>query len=501
MPGLRLPPDYVARAEPAPFDDARYVDSAIIHQPEVYDAADYFLRAGRRSTVIDIGCGNGRKLREIRAARHVGIDFGANLALCRARFGAWGEWLEADFARPDCVGLAAMAGWDSVVVCADVVEQLADPEPLLALLAACYRRGAIVLTSTPDRVRTRGAAHKGPPPNPAHVREWALAEYVECLAGRGLPASHAGYTLNNSRDGLLKTIVTVHDITIDAARATLAGDRPVAILSSYNEADVIGEVVQDLLDQGCDVVAIDTWSTDGTWEILADLAARHGGSVRLERFPDDGPAPFCAWRKLLELKESLALGYAGRWVLHTDADELRRSPFPGLTLAEALHLAERTGANRVDFNLINFRPIDDRPFRPGTLGSGFSYFEYGDKPGHFRQAKAWRQGDERVELASSGGHSVAFPGAVDFPYKFLLRHYPIRSPEHGRRKVLAERSGRWSPEERAAGWHVQYDGFTAASPFLWARETLHEHDASFWQEHGLPLMTDIAERRFLAGRR
>ncbi|OYY86106.1 MAG: hypothetical protein B7X76_00950 [Azorhizobium sp. 39-67-5] len=504
---FRLPADYVARSEPCYFDDSPFLDSTIVHQPEIYEAADYFLQASGRTRILDIGCGNGRKLRQVRARDHVGVDFGANIALCRQRFGAWGTWLEADFSQRHCAAIAAFADASTVVVCADVVEHLLDPAPLLDLLAQCYRRGAIVITSTPDRLKVRGAADKGPPANPAHVREWALDEYVAYLDACGLPATYAGHTINNNIARALRTIVTVHDIGVDRARASVAQSvaqssvaparqRPLAILAAYNEADVIAEVVEDLIAQGCDVAAIDNWSTDETWPILNRLAARHAAHVRIERFPEDGPARHYEWRRILRRKAQIAHGFPGRWILHTDADELRRSPFPGLDLATALHVAAQAGANRVASNLIHFRPTDARPFHPGTLNTAFSHFEFGTRPGHFKQVKAWLQGSAPVDLASSAGHVASFPGAVDFPYRFLLRHYPIRSAAHGRRKILAERRNRWSPDERALGWHAQYDDFSESAPGFWHSGDLLEFDGDFWRDYGLPLITDIAERRW-----
>jgi hypothetical protein len=59
---------------------------------------------------------------------------------------------------------------------------------------------------------------------------------------------------------------------------------------------------------------------------------------------------------------------------------------------------------------------------------------------------------------------------------FLLRHYPIRSAEHGRRKVLAERIERFAAEERAGGWHVQYDHYADGTDYLHERETLTAYD-------------------------
>ncbi len=396
----------------------------------MYYAAEYFLQSTGRTTIIDVGCGSGRKLKSVKAARHIGVDFGSNIQCCREHWGTWGEWIEADLSNEECLSLAHLADEQTVVVCADVIEHLLRPDHLVALLAAFYRRGAIVITSTPDRVRVRGTEHNGPPPNPSHIREWGLEEYVEFLSDNSLPSVYSGYTINNNIDRKLKTIVTVHDFAIDNARIGAragAHERPVAILSAYNEEDVIEEVIADLLNQGCDVVAIDNWSTDHTWKILSELAARRESRLQVERFPSEGPNAYYEWRQILRRKTIIAHNFPGRWVIHTDADEVRRSPFSDLTLAEALHVAARAGANRVNFNLVNFRPVDERPFRSGTLLTEFSYFEYGTRPGHFKQAKAWLQGDDTVDLASSGGHSASFQEPVDFPYKLLLRHYPIRS--------------------------------------------------------------------------
>ncbi len=504
MQRFGLPEGYIERLDPDYFSDAEYYSASVIHQPEVYDAADYLLRSSGRSIVVDIGCGTGRKLLTIQAQRRIGVDFGSNIAFCRSHHADWGEWVEADLSNPPCLAIADLANHDTVVICADVVEHLPDPGPLLSLLAACYRNGAIVLTSTPDRERVRGAEHKGPPPNAAHVREWALDEYSSLLSSMGLPPTFAGYTLNNNAARELKTIVSVHDIGVDRARAAaaLSWSRPVAIMSTFNEIDVISEVVLDLLSQGCDVVALDNWSTDKTWERLESLAAEHPGRMRAERFPASGPTACYEWQQILRRKEEIAAGFRGRWVMHTDADEIRRAPFPGLTIAEGFRIAEWYGANRVGFNLISFRPIDDRPFGQLTLEGSLPYFEYGTRPGHFLQRKAWLQGSERVDLASTGGHEVSFSGARDFPYRFLLKHYPIRSSEHGRNKVIHERQARWSPHEKNdLGWHTQYDHYSSESDFSWRTDDLYRFDSNFWREHGLVITTDIGERRLAASRR
>jgi SAM-dependent methyltransferase len=490
MQNLHLPQDYVARAVPDYFDDSQFAEGDLVYQPEVYEAADYLSRTTGRSKIIDFGCGCSRKLRSVSGTRHIGVDFGLNIESCKARFPDWGEWIEADFSSANCQEMAKLADDQSIVICSDVIEHLTDPSHLAALLKACFDRGAIVLTSTPDRVRLWGEEHKGPPPNPAHIREWALDEYVRFLGDLGLPTFWAGYTYNNNIDRRPVTILTIHD-----PRASLSPKQampPLAILSAFNEEDVIGEVIRDWIEQGCDVHVLDNWSTDTTHAIASAMGDEFSSRVTLERFPAEATTIY-QWEKILRRKEEIAAAWPGRWIIHTDADEIRRPPSADLTMAQGLAMAEAYGSNRINFNLVNYRPTSAEPFAPGTLRSAFQHFEFGTLPGHFVQAKAWIQGSERVDLAGSAGHNVQFSGATDFPYKFLLRHYPIRSQEHGKLKILTQRRERWDPKERARGWHVHYDHIDNSTSFVWNAQDLHAEGPQFWADYGYTIMTDALQ--------
>lgn len=222
MTPFHLPIDYIENHSPSYHADASLAASDVIYQPEVYAVADWLMKAKQRSAVIDIGCGNARKLHAVQAGRHIGVDFGDNIDWCRAHYPNWGEWVETDLAQRDCIQIADLVNEKCMVVCADVIEHLVDPSALVELLAETCRRGAIVITSTPDRVRVRGVDHRGPPGNPSHVREWALDEYTSFLASRGLPAVYAGYTINNNIKRERKTIITIHDRIIDRAIETMS---------------------------------------------------------------------------------------------------------------------------------------------------------------------------------------------------------------------------------------------------------------------------------------
>src|SRR5262249_37016102 len=92
------------------------------------------------------------------------------------------------------------------------------------------------------------------------------------------------------------------------------------------------------------------------------------------------------------------------------------------------------------------------------------------------QVRAWKNTGGAVDLASSGGHEARFDDRRIFPLRFIARHYPIRGAAHGARKVLRERVGRYRPEERARGWHVQYDAVQSADSFVRDPATLTPYD-------------------------
>ncbi len=245
-----------------------------------------------------------------------------------------------------------------------------------------------------------------------------------------------------------------------------------AIVTTFNEADVVGGLLSRLRADGIRVRLIDNWSTDATFDIAARRAARDPG-IALERFPSGAPPTYFELEKLLTRVEDAAHRSGADWVIHHDADEVRQSPWPDVSLRRALWCVEQFGFNCVDHVVMNFRPVDERWQGTGELEEAFGWFEFGDHHAAFRQQKAWKPQPVPVRCAATGGHDAEFPGRRVFPYRFLLRHYPIRSTAHGRRKVLVERQGRFSPEERERGWHVHYDQYSEHSTFLWAPASLH----------------------------
>jgi len=303
-----------------------------------------------------------------------------------------------------------------------------------------------------------------------------LAEF-ECLLGsHGLVPTFMGWTARSPSSRAKDTMIAVLDnCAIEDGWSYSRRFRPLAIMGAYNDADIVPQTVRKFLDDGFDVHVLDNWSTDGTYEQLTYQAREREGLV-VERFPEGGPTQYHEWDAMLRRKEEIAARHPRRWIIHTDSDEIRCSPWAGVTLRGGLHIVDRMGFTAIDFTVCDFRPVNDR-FQPGMDPEAhLRHFEMVSRPDLFMQVKAWRQGRDRVDLASTGGHQASFPGRSVFPYKFILKHYQFRTPGQARRKVFKDRKGRFSPTLRARGWHIQYDGCNEADGFLWDPSHLIEFD-------------------------
>ncbi len=242
-----------------------------------------------------------------------------------------------------------------------------------------------------------------------------------------------------------------------------------AIIAAYNEEDVIGPVLEDLVGQGVRVHLLDHGSTDAT---VAEAERFRGrGLLSIERL--DGETFSLA--RIIRRKEVLAAELDTDWLVNADADEFRESPWPGVGFFDALQEVDRMGFNAVDFAVLNFPPVHDA-FRKGDdPRDAFRYCEPG--AGFDRlQVRCWKRQPGPLDLVSTAGHEARFPGRRVFPLRFLLRHYPIRSQAHGERKVFRERLPRFAGDERARGWHVQYDGLKEGASFLRESSSLTPYD-------------------------
>jgi Glycosyl transferase family 2 len=246
----------------------------------------------------------------------------------------------------------------------------------------------------------------------------------------------------------------------------------VAIIVAHNEADILEASLAHLTGQGVGVYFIDNWSTDDSLEIARSFLGK--GVLALERFPADPAAQYDfnqAMRRKAEVARQLGQfphlptdeRSVGRWMIHYDADEFRESPWPGVSLRDGLLRVQSEGYNAIDHVVLHFVPTDEGFHRGLSPADYFRHFVSLRHMAPRRQIKTWVQEGQAIDLDTFAGHSAEFPGRRVYPIPFILRHYPIRSTAHGRKKILSERIPRFSRHSIEAGLHSHYPDLARAA--------------------------------------
>ncbi len=433
----------------------------LLTRPDVFGFAGHLLQATGRGLLIEVGDG-------------------ANPASWVRRTTGAREHLRL---TPDAFAAGAASarlGQDAVLIwSAD-----APPHDLAALKTVTDRGTLALLTWRSDET--------GAPENAGSA-----------LADAGLPVVFQGRTCTDNFLQNRSSVLLVLDTALQTARCapSLLRQRPLAIVSTYNDADIVVQLSRRHLADGLDLHVLDNWSDDGGYEQLESLAREYPDRVTCERFPADGPSPEYRWASILDRKAAIAAGHEGRWVLHVDSDELRLSPWDAGGIAEAIAAADAYGSNLINFAVLNFGPTRDGFGSGDDPPSYFSHFDFPDSPPHFNQHRAWRQpSGVPVELSSSGGHRAKFPGAQLFPYNFPLLHYSLRSTDQARRKIYRDRRPRFIAEEtEGRGWHNHYDRIGRDDLFLRMPELMERFaPGTFRSIYCAELLSDTRRRR-LAG--
>lgn len=203
------PTGYISRPNPCYFVDSPTHRGGLIWQPDVYPVAADVARSLGARTLIDIGCGQAEKLMAFAGEFNViGVDYGSNLEWCKQQYPS-SSWINVNLEKPDVWPLPSEQVRDAVIICSDVIEHLIDPSALLSNLQLLSKQAKAVIISTPERDLTHGVSHFGPPPNPAHTREWSLDEFVVLLKHYGFRFDWSGITRSNNADPSPKTLMVV----------------------------------------------------------------------------------------------------------------------------------------------------------------------------------------------------------------------------------------------------------------------------------------------------
>lgn len=160
------------------------VYSSYYYQFPVYRYAKKLIQEKRIKMVIDVGCGVATKLdflhNHLPSVDFVGFDQQSAIDYCKENYN-WGSWYVDNFERPD-ESLGDIKA--DVVICADVIEHLLEPDTLLSYLKNRANKGGYILISTPERDKLRGESCTYSP-NSCHIREWNYHELENYLLFNG----------------------------------------------------------------------------------------------------------------------------------------------------------------------------------------------------------------------------------------------------------------------------------------------------------------------------
>jgi glycosyltransferase involved in cell wall biosynthesis len=220
--------------------------------------------------------------------------------------------------------------------------------------------------------------------------------------------------------------------------------RVIALVATYNEQRFIASLIEHLFQQGVEVYLMDNCSTDDTVAIASQYL--HKGLVGVETLPRQGC--FSLTDQLMR-KEQLAASLDADWLMHIDADERHYAPSKYKSLANAFAEAENQGFNAVNFMEYTFVPTREQPFHdhPRFADTMRCYYPFAPFLPH--RLNAWKKQDGPVDLVSSGGHVMSFPGLSQFPESFIMKHYMILSMAHVEEKYCALQFG---AEDKKKGW-------------------------------------------------
>jgi glycosyltransferase involved in cell wall biosynthesis len=248
----------------------------------------------------------------------------------------------------------------------------------------------------------------------------------------------------------------------------------VAQMMCRNEADVIRETVSEILRWVDTLVVLDGGSTDGTYGKLLRLAGEQaikGKQIEVHCEPDPGDTFADHTRnRLLELTAP----HKPDWVISVDADEIYHCDhnLNGPYVLDAIHAAERAGANVVRSNVPQFwLTFDD--LRRGLLNEDESipvqkrrrWYSWGHM-GTF----IWKWNDDHYYPQDTPKRTPELPGLTwrqwqrAGPYMPICKHYCFRSLRQalkrtderlvrGGRKYFGKYATNWLIDEQLVGLH------------------------------------------------
>ena len=230
------------------------------------------------------------------------------------------------------------------------------------------------------------------------------------------------------------------------------------VLLCYNDADILEDVLQHLLDNNHDLVVWDHGSDDGTSLILdkfqSGLAERR-----------NIPRSFDFYNLYQTMSEHLISDYIRQydWISWPDQDELLEGADRSKRYDEWIEKVAEEGYDYIQFNNFNFwlTRADD----PGIPSPVRRIKHYSLFPDCAPRIRSWRAAKTNIRVFNHNDLD-----GIRLPYYFNLRHYPMRTIEQMHRRLDKDRAGL-----QRGGNNYHYDNMAGERDSLMiSPERLHE---------------------------
>jgi len=208
----------------------------------------------------------------------------------------------------------------------------------------------------------------------------------------------------------------------------------IVLVPAYNEVDIIEEVIQHLLSQKMEIIILDNFSNDGTFEICkkySDKGLLKVSQIKTKTFDIN---------LNLRILYDLALKDQADWVVICAADEILETGIKNRTLREEIEKTAKEGYNLIQFDRYDFFLTDDDNEVAKSITKRLTY--YSCQGEHVYRAWKCIPG---IDIEAGGSHYPYFPEGVGYkiyPKKFVMRHYPFRDKQQAERKAKERARGR-----------------------------------------------------------
>lgn len=225
----------------------------------------------------------------------------------------------------------------------------------------------------------------------------------------------------------------------------------ICLLPVRDEADIVGQCLDQLLTWSDEIFVFDTGSVDDTWEVIQDRAARDRRVVPLRKDPVYFNDTVVRGWMFHQARGSMR---TGDWFLRVDADEFHHIPPPEF-VASRLRPHETIVYHQYYNFVLLQREVDDWEAGRETLA---------DRMRPIAERRQWYTVSEYSEpRLCRYRDSMRWSPRVSFPYnagylavaRLPIRHYPHRDPVQLQRRCRL-RAVMMADRENRSNWTIDY---------------------------------------------